>query len=96
MTRVLFIRDESQMKEWMTDELTWQDVYAQKPVEYLEAIARGETPVWSSDLKKYVYGDDSSEVVLGGSNESTKTEESDDPQSSESVDTTYHFKTLIN
>ena len=83
--------DESQMKEWMTNELTWQDVYAQKPVEYLEAISRGDTPVWSSDLKKYVYGDDSSEVVLGGSNQSTKTEESDDPQSSESVDTNLPF-----
>ena len=83
--------DESQMKEWMTDELTWQDVYAQKPVEYLEAISRGDTPVWNSDLKKYVYGDDSSEVVLGGSNQSTKTEESDDPQSSESVDTNLPF-----
>ena len=83
--------DESQMKEWMTNELTWQDVYAQKPVEYLEAIARGETPVWSSDLKKYVYGDDSSEVVLGGSNESTKTEETADPQSKMGVDTDLPF-----
>ena len=83
--------DESQMKEWMTNELTWQDVYAQKPVEYLEAIARGETPVWSSDLKKYVYGDDSSEVVLGGSNESTKTEETTDPQSKMGVDTDLPF-----
>tara|TARA_R110000823_G_scaffold39283_5_gene105086 strand:- start:369 stop:1229 length:861 start_codon:yes stop_codon:yes gene_type:complete len=83
--------DESQMKEWMTNELTWQDVYAQKPVEYLEAISRGETPVWSSDLKKYVYGDDSSEVVLGGSNESTKTEETTDPQSKMGVDTDLPF-----
>ena len=83
--------DESQMKEWMTNELTWQDVYAQKPVEYLEAIARGETPVWSTDLKKYVYGDDSSEVVLGGSNESTKTEETTDPQSKMGVDTDLPF-----
>ena len=83
--------DESQMKEWMTNELTWQDVYAQKPVEYLEAISRGETPVWSSDLKKYVYGDDSSEVVLGGSNESTKTERTTDPQSKMGVDTDLPF-----
>jgi len=83
--------DESQMKEWMTNELTWQDVYAQKPVEYLEAIARGETPVWSTDLKKYVYGDDSSEVVLGGSNESTKTEGTTDPQSKMGVDTDLPF-----
>ena len=83
--------DESQMKEWMTNELTWQDVYAQKPVEYLEAISRGDTPVWNSDLKKYVYGDDSSEVVLGGSNESTKTEETTDPQSKMGVDTDLPF-----
>jgi hypothetical protein len=39
------------------DELTWKDVYAKKPVEYLEAVAVGETPMWSSELKKYVYGD---------------------------------------
>ena len=83
--------EKSQMDEWMTNELTWQDVYAQKPVEYLEAIARGETPVWSSDLKKYVYGDDSSEVVLGGSNESTKTDETTDPQSKMGVDTDLPF-----
>lgn len=83
--------DKAQMKEWMADGSTWQDVYAQKPVEYLEAIARGETPVWNTDLKKYVYGDDSSEVVLGGSNEPTKTEETIDPQSSESVDTNLPF-----
>ena len=45
------------MNEWTGDETTWQDVYSKKPVEYLEAIARGETPVWSSDLGKYVYDD---------------------------------------
>ena len=57
--------DAAQMKEWVEDELTWEDVYSQKPVEYLEAIARGETPVWDSELKKFVYGDDT-EVTLGG------------------------------
>ena len=34
---------------WVNDELTWEDVYSKKPVEYLEAIARGETPKWNSD-----------------------------------------------
>ena len=58
--------DAAQMKEWVEDEMTWEDVYSKKPVEYLEAIARGETPVWDSELKKYVYGDDT-EVTLGGS-----------------------------
>tara|TARA_R110000803_G_scaffold22903_3_gene56559 strand:+ start:1180 stop:2037 length:858 start_codon:yes stop_codon:yes gene_type:complete len=64
--------DAAQMKEWMDDELTWSEVYAQKPVEYLEAISRGETPVWDTELKKYVYGDsESSEMTLGGSSETT-------------------------
>jgi hypothetical protein len=52
---------------WITDELTWEDVYSKKPVEYLEAIARGETPRWDSEKGGYVYGDSSeSEVMLGG------------------------------
>ena len=54
-------------KTWTEDPLTWTDVYSKKPVEYLEAIARGETPRWSSDLGKYVYGDSSSEEgTIGG------------------------------
>jgi hypothetical protein len=55
------------MTSWINDELTWADVYSKKPVEYLEAIARGETPRWDSDKGGYVYGDSSeSETVLGG------------------------------
>jgi hypothetical protein len=53
-------------KTWTEDPLTWADVYSKKPVEYLEAIARGETPRWSSELGKYVYGDESSEMSVGG------------------------------
>jgi|TARA_R110001592_G_scaffold273379_2_gene540272 hypothetical protein len=83
-------KDEAQMKEWVEDELSWQDVYAQKPVEYLEAIARGETPVWSSELKKYVYGDDT-ELSLGGASNTGKVEESTDPQSKMGVDTDLPF-----
>tara|TARA_R110002020_G_scaffold218331_8_gene426215 strand:+ start:506 stop:1372 length:867 start_codon:yes stop_codon:yes gene_type:complete len=49
--------DETQMKEWMDDERTWKDVYSQKPVEYLEAIAKGLDPIWDSELKKYIYDD---------------------------------------
>jgi hypothetical protein len=51
---------------WLEDELTWKDVYSKKPVEYLEAVAVGETPIWNSDLKKYVYGEEA-EIQLGGS-----------------------------
>ena len=49
--------DETKTKEWSEDERTWRDVYSQKPIEYLEAIAKGLDPVWDSELKKYVYDD---------------------------------------
>jgi hypothetical protein len=76
--------DSSIMKEWMEDELTWADVYSKKPVEYLEAVARGETPVWDSEAKKYVYGDSETfEMTMGG----TKSpEKSQDPQDNMEVD----------
>lgn len=73
-----------QMKEWTEDELTWQDVYAQKPVEYLEAIARGETPIWDSELKKYVYGEES-EMSIGGKT-NTPNDDYEDPQNDMEVD----------
>ena len=58
--------DKETMDSWVKDELSWKDVYSKKPVEYLEAIARGETPRWSSELGKYVYGDESGEMTMGG------------------------------
>jgi len=60
------------MDAWVNDELTWQDVYSKKPVEYLEAIARGEVPRWDSEKGGYVYGNDEEGTeVLGGSGSST-------------------------
>ena len=56
-----------QMVDWVGDEMTWEDVYSKKPVEYLEAIARGETPRWDSEKGGYVYSnDETSEVSFGG------------------------------
>ena len=85
--------DKEQMKEWIQDEMTWSDVYAQRPIEYLEAIARGETPVWDSELKKFVYGDDTTEVLGGSTKKSSPKskveddeEDDDDPQSESEVD----------
>jgi hypothetical protein len=74
--------DSEIMEGWMTDELTWKDVYSKKPVEYLEAVAVGETPMWSSELKKYVYGEEA-EISLGGEKEKTKETTIVDPQSDE-------------
>jgi hypothetical protein len=59
--------EKAQADEWLKDELTWRDVYSKKQTDYLEAIARGETPRWDSDKGGYVFGDSSSsEVMLGG------------------------------
>ncbi len=72
--------DAEQSKTWVGDPTTWEDVYSKKPVEYLEAIARGEVPRWDSETKKYLYGDDTTEV-FGGS-----TSESVDPQANMGID----------
>lgn len=59
--------DTDTAKSWINDELTWEDVYSKKPVEYLEAIARGETPRWDSEKGGYVYGNSEvSETSFGG------------------------------
>jgi hypothetical protein len=77
--------DETQMSEWVGDEMTWEDVYSKKPVEYLEAIARGETPRWDSEKAGYVYSNDEvAEVSMGGKSKSIN--EIEDPQANEEVD----------
>jgi hypothetical protein len=53
-------------EEWLKDALTWADVYSKKPVEYLEALSRGEEPRWDSETGKYLYGD-SGDMMMGGS-----------------------------
>ena len=81
--------DKDQAKEWITDELAWTDVYSKKPVEYLEAIARGETPKWDNDKGGYVYGDSTeSEETIGGTKTSKKVV---DPQADADVDTDLPF-----
>ena len=78
--------DTDQMSEWVADPMTWEDVYSKKPVEYLEALARGETPRWDSEKGGYVYSNtETSEVSMGGSKSVSITEISD-PQANEEVD----------
>jgi hypothetical protein len=78
--------DSDQMAEWVGDEMSWEDVYSKKPVEYLEAIARGETPRWDSEKGGYVYSnDETSEVSMGGS-KSVSITEVEDPQANDEVD----------
>jgi hypothetical protein len=75
--------DKATAEAWINDELSWRDVYSKKPVEYLEAIARGETPRWDSDSGKYVYGDSSTgEISMGGSKQTYNDPQADfDPDS---------------
>ena len=76
--------DAETASEWINNELTWEDVYSKKPVEYLESIARGETPRWDTDAGKYVYSNSSeSEVSMGGSK---SINEVADPQLNDVVD----------
>jgi hypothetical protein len=79
--------DAEVMKSWLADELTWQDVYSKKPVEYLEAIARGETPRWDSEKGGYVYSNnETSEVSMGGTPVPKSINEVADPQIEDETD----------
>ena len=73
--------DKETANTWVNDELTWEDVYSKKPVEYLEAIARGETPKWDSEKGGYVYGNsEQSEESFGGkTNTIVDPQENDEP-----------------
>lgn len=78
--------NENEMAEWIGDEMTWEDVYSKKPVEYLEAIARGETPRWDSEKGGYAYSNsETSEVSMGGSKVKSINEIAD-PQSNDKAD----------
>ena len=79
--------DTTQGKEWVEDEMTWEDVYSKKPVEYLEAIARGETPRWDSEKGGYVYSnDETAEVSMGGKTTAKSINDVVDPQSDDETD----------
>lgn len=67
-------KDKEQANAWINDELKWTDVYSKKPIEYLEAIARGENPKWDSEKGGYVYENTTTaESTYGGGSKSTKT-----------------------
>ena len=75
--------DSETMSEWINDELTWEDVYSKKPIEYLESLSRGETPRWDSDKGGYVYSNDEvAETSIGGTKSTPKV----DPQVNDVID----------
>ena len=61
-------QDAELAKKWINDESTWKDVYSRKPLEYLEAISRGESPRWDDTQGKYIYlNSTNEETSFGGS-----------------------------
>lgn len=62
----------SMSEEWLEDELEWNNVYAVKPVEYLELIAQGKSPKWDNDLKKWSTEDEMNATSTFSGNASTE------------------------
>jgi hypothetical protein len=77
--------DAEQSSTWINNELTWEDVYSKKPVEYLESIARGETPRWDTDAGKYIYSNNQEEEISMGGSVKSEVKKAD-PQSNQQVD----------
>jgi hypothetical protein len=80
--------DSNIAKQWFEDELTWSDVYSKKGEDYLELVAKGETPKWSTESNKWVSASTSDEVIGGTSAQSPKTPSAPivDPQEDDDVD----------
>lgn len=53
--------DESIANEWIDDEMEWTDVYSKRPQEYLDIVARGETPKYDVDKKGWYSLEESNE-----------------------------------
>jgi|APGre2960657404_1045060.scaffolds.fasta_scaffold27295_3 hypothetical protein len=78
--------DKATMDSWVNDELDWQDVYSKKPVEYLEALARGEEPRWDSEKGGYVYGNNEVGTETFGGTASNNSSNYKDPQADSTPD----------
>jgi hypothetical protein len=75
--------DPEQVEEWVNDKLTWSDVYAKKPFEYLEMVAKGETPKWSQSAGKWISEADTQAEETIAKSTNTPTTNIPDPQAAE-------------
>jgi hypothetical protein len=57
--------DPEQAKVWLDNKSVWSDVYSKKGEDYLEMVAKGETPKWDRDAKKWV-SDSTGEINING------------------------------
>jgi hypothetical protein len=79
--------NQEQKNLWVDNQLTWQDAYSKKPVEYLQGVAEGYIPKWNDKIKKYVYGEEA-EAMLGNSSVNISLP---DPQDDEDTDENLPF-----
>jgi hypothetical protein len=70
--------DAATASAWVNEETVWSDVYSKKPEEYLEMVAKGETPRWDSDTKKWVSNSQGEEVFKAPSAPIEDPQEDDD------------------
>jgi hypothetical protein len=80
--------DANVTKTWVDNELTWSDVYSKKPEDYLEMVAKGETPRWDSNSSKWVSNLTAEEVISAPKTPSTPVV---DPQEDDDVDSELPF-----
>lgn len=75
------------MKLWLDDELTWSDVYSKKSEDYLEMVAKGETPKWDSLTNKWVSNSTEESEFMSNSKNTLITKNEDfDSQSDDTPD----------
>lgn len=78
--------DEAKAQEWLSDPLTWNDVYSKKDENYLLIVAKGETPMWDVDKKAYYSKEErekTEEQTFGGAPNGDTTPEITDEQVNE-------------
>lgn len=78
--------EESKANEWINDELVWSDVYSKKGEDYLEIVANGEVPKWSTDSNKWISSsqlESQAEETISAPKKSTPVV---DPQEDDDVD----------
>ena len=55
--------DPKVVEEWLNFDKTWRDVYAERDVTYLEIVASGETPKWSTEKGGWVSASTEEEII---------------------------------
>lgn len=69
--------DKKVAEGWVMDELVWSDVYAKRGEDYLDMVAKGETPKWDSNLSKWV-SKTTAEETIGNTTVTTSDPQQDD------------------